>query len=380
MDECLMIKRVLLISNVPQPYRVPLFNELDRQLKEKNIELKVIFGSKGYKRRKFTLDFSELKFDYEMLKSLKLHFGNNEKTFFTYSGIHQVISKFKPDKIIVRGFSLATVKIWLRSYFQNSNYIIWSGAWDFPGRMDSWFRKFERRLMIKRASAFVAYGSKAKEYLVKMGAPAEKIHIAINTVDTKFFSEETKKLRLATEIPAKKNLLYIGYLVPRKNVNKLVEIIELLSKKRNDFVLNILGDGIEKSILEKTVAEKKLDEVIKFHGFIQKNELPEYLAKSCCFLFQTDFDVWGLVVNEAMAAGLPVFSSLNAGATFDLIVDGKNGFAVDYNHTSDILQKINLFLDDAAFRESLKENAAAFIEKKASIEMSAKGFLESIFA
>lgn len=374
-----MVRRVLLISNVPQHYRIPLFNELNRQLKEKNMELKVVFGSKGYKRRKFTLDFSEIKFNYEILKSIKIHFGNTEKTFFTYSGINQVISEFKPDKIIVSGFSIATVKIWLRSFFfRRIDYVIWSGALDFPGRLDSWFRKFERRFLIKRASAFVAYGSKAKEYLVKMGAASEKVYIAINTVDTKFFFQETNKIRAAIKQPEKKHFIYIGYLVPRKNVSKLIEIIEQLSKTRNDFVLDILGDGNEKQLLEKMVAEKKLDDVIKFHGFIQKNDLPKYLAASICFLFQTDFDVWGLVVNEAMAAGIPVMSSYNAGATYDLIKDGETGFAVDYNNQSDVLKKINSLLDNLVLAESMGKNAEVFIAKNASIEISAGGLLESV--
>ncbi|MEP7168431.1 MAG: glycosyltransferase family 4 protein [Bacteroidota bacterium] len=380
MDERLMIKRVLLISNVPQPYRIPLFNELDKQCKEKNIELKIVFASRGYKRRKFILDFSEMKFNYEILKSFKIHFGNIEKTFFTYSGISKIISQYQPDKIIVSGFSLATIKIWIRSFFQKTEYIIWSGAWEFPGRLDSWGRKFQRRLLIRRAFAFVSYGSKAKEYLIKMGASEEKVFIAINTVDTNFFSGETKKIRSALTKVGKKHLIYIGYLVPRKNVSKLIEIIHELSKTRNDFVLDILGDGNEKDALEKVVEEKKLNDVIKFHGFIQKQDLPKYLAISCCFLFQTDFDVWGLVVNEAMAAGVPVMSSINAAATFDLIEDGETGFATDYNNKSDVLQKINTIIDNDSLVESLEKNAADFIEKNASVQMSASGFLKSILS
>ncbi|MEO8087917.1 MAG: glycosyltransferase, partial [Bacteroidota bacterium] len=273
------MKRVLLISNVPQPYRVPLFNEIGKQFKELGVEFKVVFAAAGYKRRKAKIDFSEMKFQYEILKSLKISFGNVEKTMFTYGGINSVISKFRPDKIIVLGFSLATVKIYIRSFFQKINYVIWSGAIEFPGRFDSAFRKFERRLLIKRASAFVAYGSKAKEYLVKMGAPAEKVFIGINTVDTEFFASESGKIRAIISRQEKKHLLYVGYLVPRKNVSKLITIIEELSKRRNDFILDILGDGSEKILLEKLVEEKKLGSEVTFHGFIQRNELPRYFAQ-----------------------------------------------------------------------------------------------------
>jgi glycosyltransferase involved in cell wall biosynthesis len=373
-----MVKRVLLISNVPQPYRIPLFNELNRKFKEKDIEFKIVFAAKGYKRRRFNLDFTEMEFDYEILNSPKINFGNIERTFFTYAGINRLISRYKPDKIIVLGFSIATIKIWLRSFFHKIEYIIWSGAIDFPGRLDSFLRKFERKLLISRASAYVAYGSKAKEYLVKMGAPAEKIFIAINTIDTKFFNDETSKIKSLLRKTEQTHFIYIGYLVPRKNVNKLIEVIELVAQSRNDFVLDILGDGSERDDLEKMTARKRLSEVIKFHGFIQKANLPEFLASSACFLFQTDFDVWGLVVNEAMASGVPVLSSINAGATYDLIINGKTGFIVDYNNKKEVVQKINTILDNPKLTESMGKNAFELIEEKANIKISARGFFDSV--
>ncbi len=372
------MKRVLLISNVPQPYRVPLFNEIDRQLKERGDELKVVFAAAGYSRRKFKLDFSEMKFAYEILKSKKMSFDNQEKTMFTYRGINRVISDYKPDRIIVAGYSLATIKIYLRSFFQKIEYIIWSESIDSPGRLDSSFRLFERKLLVRRASAFIASGLKAKEYLVSLGAPAERVFIGIDTVDTIFFSEETNKIRAALAKPEKMRLIYFGYLVPRKNVAKLIEIIEQLSLTRKDFVLDILGDGNERSALEKQVAEKKLNDVVKFHGFIQKEELPKYLAQSCCFLFQTDFDVWGMVLNEAMAAGLPVLSSINAAATFDLTIEGETGFAVDYNNKEDVIKKINFLLDNPERAAEMGKKSQQFIEEKVNIKVSADGFIQSL--
>lgn len=373
------IKRVLLISNVPQPYRIPLFNEIDRQLKEKHVELKVVFASDGYKRRKSKIDFSEMKFQYEILKSLKISFGNVEKTMFTYGGINKVISQYNPDKIIVSGFSIATLKIYFRSLFQKISYIIWSGAIEFPGRFDSAMRKFERKLLIRRADAFVAYGSKAKEYLVNMGAPAEKVFIGINTVDTAFFSNETARIRETLPKQTRKHLTYIGYLVPRKNVGKLIEIIEKLSKTRSDFVLDILGDGSDKEMLQKMVEDRKLQSVILFHGFIQKRSLPEYFAPSSCFLFQTDFDVWGLVLNEAMAAGILALSSINAGATYDIVAEGETGFAVDYNDHQIVIKKINEILDNPELAQRMGKSAKAAIELKANMATSAEGFVKSLF-
>jgi len=372
------LKRVLLVTNVPQTYRIPLFNEIAEQLKQKDIDLKVVFASGGYKRRKAQIDFSEMKFDYEILKSVKFNFGDVEKTMFTYGGLNKVISSYKPHRIIVSGYSIATMKIFFRSLFNNSTkYIIWSGSIEAPGRFDSAFRKMFRRMLINRAAGFVAYGTKAKEYLVGMGAPSEKISIGINTVDTSFFREETNKLRSQMN-DGKKRLLFLGYLVPRKNTGRLIEIIGMLCKARNDFEFHILGDGSDRLRLEEMVKEKNLGDRITFHGFVQKKELPPYFATTTAFLFQTGFDIWGLVLNEAMAAGVATLSSVNAGATFDLISEGKTGFAVDYNDTDAVLEKINILLDNPGKAQEIGKNAQEAIGRLASIKASAEGFVNSI--
>jgi glycosyltransferase involved in cell wall biosynthesis len=371
------IKRVLLITNVPQTYRTPQFNEIALQLNEMNIELKVVFASAGYSRRKTQIDFSEMKFRYEILNSMKFNFGNVEKTMFTYGGLNSLIGRYKPDKIIVGGYSLATIKIFLRSLVSKISYIIWSESVKYPGRFDSMLRKFVRRLLISRASAFVVPGSWARNYLVSMGAADEKIFTSINTVDIGFFKNETNSLR-PKATSAIRHLLYVGYLVPRKNVGNLISIIEELSKKRNDFVLDIVGDGSDRAKLEDMVRNKNLNDRVIFHGFRQKKDLPGYFATALVFLFQTDFDVWGLVLNESMAAGVAIMSSVNAGATHDLVVEEKTGYVIDYSNAAAVLEKINYLLDNPAIALETGRNAQVAIEQIASVKSSASGFIKSI--
>jgi glycosyltransferase involved in cell wall biosynthesis len=83
-------------------------------------------------------------------------------------------------------------------------------------------------------------------------------------------------------------------------------------------------------------------------------------------------------VNEAMASGVPVLSSINAGATYDLIINGKTGFIVDYNNKKEVVQKINTILDNPKLTESMGKNAFELIEEKANIKISARGFFDSV--
>lgn len=373
------MKKVVLITNIPNPYRVPLFNELSKQLKNENTHLKIIFATKTYKRRLFQLSESDFLFDYCYLNNEAITVGNNsENSYFTYKGLLNQLKNEKPNTIIVSGFSSATVKVFLYSFFKRVPYIIWNGSIAKKGRKDSFIRTIQRRFLTFFASGFVAYGTKAKSYLTSIGASKEKVFIATNTVDTSFFEKETEKQRAMLVDDNIHHFIYLGYLVPRKNVGQLIEIAKILKTQRHDFCIDIIGDGESKNALELMVKENQLSDQITFHGFKQKEELPRYFAKAKALLFQTDFDIWGLVLNESMAAGVPCLSSVNAGASEDLILNGENGYIVDYQNKADIIEKINFIIENPEKAKKMGTQASTFIRDNANVMICAKGFLKAI--
>jgi len=369
--------KVLLITNIPTPYRIPLFNELNKQLKQQGIKLKVIFGALGYSRRKWNIDMSECYFDYEVLSSRKITL-DPEKTIFTYKGLLNVIKKGNPTVIITIGFSFATMKLWLRSWFFSTPYIIWSGHIKTKGRFESILRRLQRRLIVRRATGFIAYGTKAKEYLISLGVDPDKVVIGINTVDTEFFKTETKKISIDPRSNSKKCLLYIGHFAKGKRIDLLFHVVKILLKKRNDFILKLVGDGSEKEDLKTLAQELNIRDYVSFEGFKQKNGIPKYLAEADCFLFPSEYDVWGVVLVEAMAVGLPCISSIYSGATHDLIEDGVNGFAMDFSETEKVAEKIDFILENPGMAKHIALNASRFIAEYASLEKSAQGFIRAI--
>lgn len=372
-------RTVLLITNIPTPYRIPLFNEISDLLTAQRVAFKVVFGGATYSRRQWQIDWPNCRFDYSILKSRTLILGNTEKTMFFYSGLLAHIASAKPVLVVSIGFSLATFKVFLLSLFRGQKYMIWSGS--LQARSHSFFRTIYRKVLVHRTSAFIAYGMKARDYLISLGAPPSKVSIALNTTDTEFYSRRTSELRTENgPAEGKRHLLYVGYLSPRKNVQRLLEAIIQLRNVRNDFVLDIVGEGSDKKSLESFVNQNKLDEYVEFHGNKQKEQIPFFLAMCDCFLFQTDFDIWGLVLNEAMAAGVPCISSLHAGATHDLLRDGITGFALDFADSERLVAKVNWILDHPREAREMGERAAAFIRQTATIKKSAASFAEAILA
>lgn len=374
----MQIKTVLLVTNIPNPYRIALFNRVDQQLKESGYGFRVIFGAATYSRRKYELKESAIQFENKILKSTTLHFGNNEHTYFFYQGLCRYILKMKPSVVIASGFNLATFKIALLSLFMSFRMIIWSGSIVHKGRNDSWLRMLYRKWLIHRSKTFIVYGTKAGNYLKQLGASPSDIFTAINTVDTQFFAKETRKLRGSHPLKPPYHFCTIGYFSKRKNGTAILKVIKKLSERNSDFILDVIGEGSDLENMKAYVQENKLNNYIVFHGYRQQHELPHFLANSIGFLFQTDFDIWGLVLNEAMSSGIACLSSLNAGATEDLIIHGKNGFAVNFEDIETTANYLEFLLRNPDKAADMGKEASETIQHRANLEISAEGFVNSI--
>ncbi len=373
------MKKVVLITNIPTPYRVPLFNELSEALKVRGVQLHVIFGAATYARRKFVVPLSEFRFEYSILGSSAIQRKDVERTSFLYNGLSGKLKQLSPDAVIVSGFSMATWKVFLRSIFRRQPYYIWNGSVIDSYRQEGWLKRLFRKVLLTRATGFISYGKKAKEYLVQLGARPEKVVAGVNTVDTSFFARETEKIRQSTPLhDGKKHLLSIGYLSRRKNIRQLIELVRELSTHRRDFVLDLIGDGDQRMELESMVKRYGIEDMVVFHGYLQKEELPAHMARASLFLFQTDFDIWGLVLNEAMAAGLPVICSSHAGASADLIREGETGFIMDFEQLEPVVARVNDLLNDPETCRRIGINAAGFISRFATLQHSADAFLRML--
>ncbi len=368
---------VIIVTNIPNPYRVALFNVLHDRLAAGGRRLVVLFGAETYSRRRFVLDPSEIRFTYRILRSRTVHAGDNEKTLFTYGGLMDHVRRLRPVAVITSGFSMATLRLRLSARRTGIPYIIWTGSIAHPGRNDSFLRIRLRRFLVAGAAAFVAYGSRARDYLVSLGADRNRVAIGINTVDTAFFARETERLRQQAA-PGPPRLTVVGYLVPRKRTGRVLEAAARVAKTGRPFVIDIVGDGEDRQALQALALALGLEEHVVFHGFKQRNELPLFLARSSGFLFQTDFDVWGLVLNEAMAAGLPCLASPNAAATGDLVQEGRTGFVVDFNDATAAAERIGWLLDHPDEGRRIGRDAARFIGEAATLGRSADGFLKAL--
>lgn len=377
--------KIVVVTNIPSPYRIPLFNQMHTDFKSKGWHLKVIFLTRKYARRKWNVHENEFIFDFKYLNDIQFTIGEG----FTSLAISLpgILYHEKPDAIIVGGFSLPTLWIYLYSRLFRVPYIIWSG--ETPRQSKSRNDLFRlgflvRKFQVSNAFAGVAYGTEAKNYLCHMGLPPESVFIGINTVDTRFFQQACTDVKLNKEILKTEkgfppiNILYVGHLTKLKGIHYLIQAFRHINHDSCRAVLHIVGDGEYQNALENMVQELELTNKVNFWGFKQKEELPFFYGIADFFVFPSLYDVWGLVCIEAMSAHLPVISSFYSGVTSDLLRNGVNGFVIKPEDTMQFAKYLEQLILDVALREKFALAASTTVEKEFLIEHSAKGFVRAV--
>ena len=161
--------------------------------------------------------------------------------------------------------------------------------------------------------------------------------------------------------------LFSGQLIERKGVDLLLRAFTTASQKRGDLRLRILGDGPLRERLHAQVPEG-LRSRIEFLGFAPWEQLPDIYAAADALVVPSRHDGWALVVNEALAAGMPVIASDAVGAAFDLVRDGVTGYRVASGDIDALAAKLapdaaarRLFsICEAALRGELRDELGAF--------------------
>ncbi len=372
------MKTVVVVTNIPTPYRIPLFNEVARRLHARGYALHVVFGAWGYKRRQWKIDPGTFEFGYHVLGGSGFYLGRNESITLTYSGLIKYILATKPFLTIVSGFSIASLKLLLCSFVSSARYCIWSGGIAGRGASLGFFRTLQRRLLVRRASNFIVYGSRAAQYLVMLGAKSDRIFTAINTVDVEFFKSVGNRDQMEPVKKGKRVILYVGNLTRGKRIDLVLHALRRFRNQRDDFVFHVVGDGAERQTLEKIVRDFELGDVVEFVGYLQKQEVAERLAGATCFVFPSEYDIWGLVLVEAMAAGVPCIASMKSGATADLIDDGRTGYAVDFEDTARVAHRIGQLLDNPEEAHRMGGAGRDFVSSQANLSVSADGFAAAV--
>jgi glycosyltransferase involved in cell wall biosynthesis len=329
-----MSARLVILTEIISPYRIPLFNALAHR---PEIDLHVIFMAETDQHlRQWQVYKEEIQFSFQVLPSWRKRVG--KYNVLLNRGVGSALAAARPDAVLCGGYSYVTSWQALRwAQSRGIPFLLWSESNSQDLRRGYALVEWLKKRFLRKCQAFVVPGQSAGEYLVAHEIKNSIIFTAPNAVDNDFFSSRAAVIRAdAAATRARLGLpnryfLFTGRLVKEKGVFDLLSAYDRLdSTIREQIGLVFVGDGSCRKQLEDRAAtvSQETKGTIKFAGFAQREQLAEYYALADVMILPTYSDPWGLVVNEAMACGLPVIVSRAAGAAADLVKDNWNGWLV----------------------------------------------------
>ncbi len=213
-----------------------------------------------------------------------------------------------------------------------------------------WQKRFFRWLR-KRVDAFLAIGSLNRQYYLANGIDPRRVFLMPYAVDNEFFQQQAKKaatnrialrrsLGLREEKPV---VLFAGKMIPRKRPSDLLRAWTLLGERRPYLVF--VGDGPLMARLHHEAAGLGSGEIV-FAGFRNQSELPAFYDLCDLFVIPSEYEPWGLVVNEAMNAGRAIVAADQVGCAADLVRNADNGFLYRTGDVEDLARVLRLAIGD----------------------------------
>ncbi len=324
------MKKIAVLTNELPPYRRPIFELLGQH---EGFEVKVYLSTRKEPHRLWDDAANLPHVMVQTILNFAIRFPKSERLIHFPIAAPLVLMREHPDVIISAEFGFRTLMAWLYCALLRKPLIIWSGETPYGAAIAIAPQRALRRFLAQRASGFLAYGEAARQYLHTLNVDNRKISVLTQAVDNDYWIESAQTAD-AEEVWHIHKLsgriaLCVGSLLYRKGIHHLIEAWAALPEElQQENTLLLVGGGDERQRLEALASELNAHNVI-FAGPIPPHKLSAYYAAADFLVHPALLDVWGLVVNEAMASGLPVLCSKYAGCAQELIVPGQTGEIFD---------------------------------------------------
>jgi len=199
--------------------------------------------------------------------------------------------------------------------------------------------KLKSWLWVRSFDAAVVGGERHRAYAIELGIPAARVFTGYDAVDNAYFTTEADRARRepdeararVPQIPIRPYFLAMTRLVPRKNVRRLLDAYALYRERAGSSPCDLVvcGDGQCRAELSMYVRARGLTGSVHFPGFVPYDQLGVWYGLAAGFVHAALQEQWGLVVNEACAAGVPIAASRTVGAAAELVHDGDTGLLFD---------------------------------------------------
>lgn len=379
--------KLLIITNIPTPYRLDFFNVLYEKGLESDVELTVFYCSASEPNRHWEVPLDRQKFANKILPGVHL----NLKDLFLHFNpdIIAETRKVNPDVILYAGsWNMPTLLLnlfWGKMFNKKAKAIFWSegheGAVLHRRGIIAAFRKFVHN----EFDAFAVPNSRSKNYLFNHVKANDKPVILLpNTVDGAFYTKTAEwSEEKASEVKQKYGIgvdrricIQVAQIDVRKSPVELVHYWESLTEgQKGKYVLVLVGEGDLRTALNEYISEKGLTDIFIL-GQLEKHEVRDLLLAASFFILLTKNDPNPLTLIEASFAGLPILTTQFAGNCGELVHE-QNGVVVR-NIAVEEFHNAFLKIKSLAVTTEAGKYSAQNAQNHFNIEAVAESFLQQL--
>jgi glycosyltransferase involved in cell wall biosynthesis len=318
------VPRVALLTNFIAPYRVPLFEALRSRVGQLRVFASTpIEPNRTWQRYRGGLDVTVQR-TITLRKRWRDAAGFTDVGYvhFPYDTLAQ-LRRFRPDAIISSelGVRTALAALYTRRH-RDVRLIVWATLSEHTESHRGLLRSLIRPWLLRCADAVLVNGASGARYVTKLGVPRERVTLAPYTTDVAAFQAARRVTATSPVI----RLLFAGMFVERKGLVPFLTALREWTKAHPEcgVQFDIAGDGPLRAQLEAFDVGPNL--TVRILEPVDYARLPELYAGADIFVLPTLADEWGVVVNEAMAAGLPVLGSRHSQAVEELVTEDETGW------------------------------------------------------
>jgi glycosyltransferase involved in cell wall biosynthesis len=379
---------VAIVATHPIQYHVPWFCGLARR---PEVEPKVYFALLPDAQQQGTGFGTGFQWDIPMLEGYAWERLPNDRPepslagFFGSStrAIHAVLERDRPDVLLLTGWNALPLLQALRAGLRLGIPRVVRGESNALRRRPPGIGLVHRALL-RRYDAFLAIGKANRDFYLANGVPAARLFDCPYFVDNRRFAEAAQTLRasrgelrrgwnIAESAPC---ILFAGKLQPKKRIFDVLGAMRILKAAGAAPHLLVAGSGEELEAAREYARREAL--AASFAGFLNQSEMPRAYAAADCLVLPSDHgETWGLVVNEAMACGVPAIVSDRVGCAPDLVLDGQTGATFPFGDREALAARIGRLVRD---RDELARMGARAREHVArySVERAVEGTIAAV--
>ncbi len=362
--------RLALLTNQIPPYRVATFVALRRKVEQLTVILSENRIASGLENADIPVHVAPSL----RIPSVRRHDNGYFERYEIHVpvGIVGALRRARPDCVFAAELGLRTVGAVVYRLVSGTPLVVHADLSEHTERGRGRLRPLLRRLLLSQVDGVMVNGRSGADYIRSLGVPDRLISMLPYATDVERFGPVQRLSATDNTL----RLLYVGRLIELKGLEPWIEALgrALANYPDRRVRLTLVGDGDRRAAIEALGRPRNLELVLT--GGIPYAELPRAYADADVLVMPSLGDTWGLVVNEGMAAGLPVIASVQTQGAVEMVRDGVEGWLFSVEDKAGIDAAINRLLG-ATTRELATMSEAA---RRAALALSPSAVADSLLA